>query len=118
MIIDTQLLETIKRSNDLEWVLEDLVRNDPNHSSRKVQNRAISKDMIDVCVALGRKERSYGQITFTLTDRCLIKSQFKKYIDSLRGLRIVGSIEGKLLMIRTVYWYDKVSRKKPRIQNK
>ncbi|NEO57862.1 MAG: hypothetical protein F6K54_35310 [Okeania sp. SIO3B5] len=84
---------------------------DSNHLERRQQQRAISLSMMKVAIIYGNRQFSYGAVTYTLTDKNLRITPYKRFIDVLRGLRVVcvqGFPEPKIM---TAYWHNKTKRK-------
>ncbi|NET29028.1 MAG: hypothetical protein F6K01_27925 [Okeania sp. SIO1I7] len=84
---------------------------DSNHLERRQQQRAISLPMMKVAIIYGNRQFSYGAVTYTLTDKNLCRTPYKRFIDVLRGLRVVcvdGFPEPKIM---TAYWHNKTKRK-------
>lgn len=96
---------------ELEFIASD---KDPNHVERRQQQRAISLEMIKICLIYGSHRWIHGALTYTITDRSLQGTRYEKHIDTLRGLRVVTYGEGK---VKTTYWYQIIKRKKPAINN-
>ena len=86
-------------------------RKDTNHLQRRQQQRAISNVMIQVALMYGRKGFSRGATVFTLNDRSLRQTPYYKYIDVLRGLRVVCLAGPPNPEIITAYWHEKTKRK-------
>jgi len=76
-----------------------------------MQQRAISLEMINLALRLGRSYRSYGAKVYQLTDRSLADTPYQKQTDRLRGLTVVVQ-DGE---IRTAYW-DRALRKRGRFR--
>ena len=85
---------------------------DPTHVDRKKQQRAITDEMILVTLYYGTKKRTYKDISYTLTDRCLRSTQYEKYLDKLRGLTIIGRWENNQFQLITSFWNFSVKSKK------
>lgn len=82
---------------------------DYNHFNRRLQQRAINWDMIQLAIAYGKfKYHSQAQ-TWTLLDKSLKYTSYAIFIDKLRGLRIIAtnfSLDDSL-RLSTAYWtYD------------
>ncbi|MEB3342369.1 hypothetical protein [Okeania sp.] len=84
---------------------------DINHLERRQQQRAISLPMIKVAIVYGSRQFSYGAITYTLTDKNLRKTPYNRFIDVLRGLRVVCVNGLPNPKIMTAYWHNKTKRK-------
>ena len=82
---------------------------DRNHFNRRLQQRAINWDMIQLAIAYGKfKYHSHAQ-PWTLLDRSLIYTPYARFIDKLRGLRIIATnySSDETLRLSTAYWaYD------------
>lgn len=85
-------------------------RKDLNHLQRRQQQRAISNSMIQVALTYGCKGFSRGALIFTLNDRNLKGTPYYKYIDVLRGLRVVCLAGPPNPQILTAYWHEKTKR--------
>ncbi len=85
---------------------------DPNHVERRQQQRAISNEMIAICLMYGHHRWIHGALTYTITDRSLEKTNYARFIDSLRGLRVVTYGEGK---VKTTYWCHEVIKRKSNV---
>lgn len=86
---------------------------DEAHVERKIQQRAISVQLILIALHYGVKRRSFNDITYTIIDRVLFKTPYEKYLSKLRGLTIVGNWENNSFVIITCYWnYIIKSRKR------
>ena len=84
---------------------------DLNHLERRQQQRAITNDMMKVALIYGEKGFSRGAVIFTLNDRILQWTPYYKFIDVLRGLRVVclsGPPNPKIL---TAYWHEETRRR-------
>lgn len=84
----------------------------PNHASRRMQQRAISADAIQIALQYGQKTYSHGRQCFTLTDRILVKTPYTKQCDQLRGLCVVVGPNGDVV---TVKWQFSVTAKSPKL---
>jgi len=62
---------------------------DWNHLQRRQQQRAIDNTMIQITLLYGFKKFHKGATTYTLNDRSLKRTRYAKYIDILRGLKVV-----------------------------
>lgn len=85
---------------------------DPLHIQRKTQQRGISINAIEICLAYGVKKRAIKAWNYTLTDRSLTGTKYEKYIDSLRGLTIIGNWSNNTFYIITSYWDFHIKNKK------
>jgi hypothetical protein len=88
--------------------------NDPDHYERRQQQRAISEEMVSLCLTYGEKKRIRGALTFTILDKNLKSTKYSKYLSELRGLRVVLNtlaMESSEIGIHTVYWVDEVKKK-------
>lgn len=65
-------------------------KKDPNHLIRKQSQRAISYEMLLICLHYGSRKKTYNKYSYTLTDRCLYNSIYYKFLHKLRGLTIIG----------------------------
>lgn len=82
---------------------------DHNHFNRRLQQRAINWDMIKLAIAYGKFQYHSQAQTWTLLDKSLQYTPYEKFIDKLRGLRIIAvnySFDDTL-KLSTAYWaYD------------
>ena len=82
---------------------------DSNHFMRRLQQRAISWDMVKLAIAYGKFQYHSNAKTWTIFDHCLIYTRYAKFIDKLRGLRIIAMSSPceHTLNLLTAYWaYD------------
>jgi hypothetical protein len=82
---------------------------DQNHLLRRLQQRAINWDMIGLAIAYGKFQHYSQAQTWTLLDRSLIHTPYARFIDKLRGLRIIAAnySSDDTLRVSTAYWaYD------------
>jgi hypothetical protein len=87
-------------------------KHDPTHLERRQQQRAISGEMILVALAYGKRERyCHAAVAFTVTDRSLQGTAFRKFIQQLRGLTVVCTPSPNGFDLHTVYWNFKVKAK-------
>lgn len=77
---------------------------DPNHTTRRMQQRAIAREMIEVALLYGKCERYSHATTYTLLDKTLTKTPYSKFIDKLRGLRVITQERPHGLEVTSVYW--------------
>jgi Domain of unknown function (DUF4258) len=77
---------------------------DPNHAQRRMQQRAISEEMITVALLYGKQEYHTRAKTFTILDRTLKNTPYQKFIDKLRGLRVIATETAEGLKVTSVYW--------------
>lgn len=101
-----------------QYSISDKVK-DPTHYQRRKQQRAITEEMVQLCLTYGEKKRIRGALTYTILDKNLFKTSYKKYIDKLRGLRVVleTSSENQLSLL-TTYWVTEVKKKPSKKLNK
>jgi hypothetical protein len=82
---------------------------DQNHFDRRLQQRAINWDMIKLALAYGKFQYHSQAQTWTLLDKSLKHTPYARFIDKLRGLRIIAtnfSLDDSL-RLSTAYWtYD------------
>lgn len=97
---------------------------DETHYERRQQQRAITEEMVSLCLTYGEKKRIRGALTYTILDKSLKFTQYVKYLSELRGLRVVlnnlvskedlkklDKVKSSELGIHTVYWVDEVKNK-------
>ncbi|NJM76623.1 MAG: DUF4258 domain-containing protein [Acaryochloridaceae cyanobacterium RU_4_10] len=77
---------------------------DPNHTTRRMQQRAIAIEMIEVALLYGKCERCSQATTYTLLDKTLRKTPYEKFLDKLRGLRVIAQECPNGLEVTSVYW--------------
>ena len=86
---------------------------DPNHLKRKQQQRAITNEVILLCLNYGVKRRTYQDHSFTLTDRGLFNTPYFKHLDKLRGATIIGNWNDEgVFQVITSYWNFVVKQRK------
>jgi hypothetical protein len=84
-------------------------REDSNHFMRRLQQRAISWNMIELAIAYGNFQYYSKALTWTLLDKNLQWTPYRKFVDKLRGLRIIANYRSSQNSIKlsTAYWaYD------------
>lgn len=82
---------------------------DHNHFNRRLQQRAINWDMIKLTIAYGKFQYHSQTQTWTLLDKSLQHTPYERFIDKLRGLRIIAANYScdDTLKLSTAYWtYD------------
>jgi hypothetical protein len=82
---------------------------DSNHFSRRLQQRAINWDMIRVAIAYGSFQHYDRTQIWTLLDKNLQFTPYERFMDKLRGLRIIANSYAGDDSLRpiTAYWkYD------------
>lgn len=84
---------------------------DANHLERRQQQRGITNPMIEVALIYGKRQFSHGALTFTITDRRLKNTPYKRFIDALRGLRVVCLDGPPNPKVMTAYWHEKTKRR-------
>jgi hypothetical protein len=85
---------------------------DHNHFNRRLQQRAINWDMIKLAIAYGKFQYHSQAQTWTLLDKSLKYTPYERFIDKLRGLRIIAanySCDGTL-KLSTAYWTYELRR--------
>ena len=87
------------------------LRRDANHLERRQHQRAISDVMIEIALMYGKRNFSRGALVFTLNDRNLQHSPYCKFVDFLRGLRVVCLEGPPHARILTAYWDKKTKRR-------
>lgn len=105
----SQLISTDNLINSLPTITIFSTVKDHNHFNRRLQQRAINWDMIKLAIAYGQFEYHSQAKTWTLLDKNLKYTPYKKFINKLRGLRIiaVNSCCEDTLKLSTAYWtYD------------
>ncbi len=85
------------------------------HPTTRMQQRAIKLDYILIAVGYGSKKIRYGAQVYTLTDRCLSNTIYKKYTSELRGLEVVVFHKK---IITTLWNYEIIKGNKPNQYNK
>jgi hypothetical protein len=101
-----QLVSCDRTINNLPQIKIHSLSKDRNHFSRRLQQRAINWDMVKLAIAYGRLEHFSQAYTWTLLDRNLLHTPYAKFIDKLRGLRIIATRHSDDCTIRlsTAYW--------------
>ena len=82
---------------------------DSNHFLRRLQQRAINWNMIELAIAYGNFQYYSKALTWTLLDKNLQWTPYKKFADKLRGLRIIADYRSSQnsIQLSTAYWaYD------------
>ena len=82
---------------------------DRNHFNRRLQQRAIDWNMIRIAIAYGKFQYFSQAQTWTLLDCTLIHTPYARFIDKLRGLRIIANnyAGNDTIELSTAYWaYD------------
>jgi hypothetical protein len=97
------------------------VSQDSDHGRRRSQQRAISEEFIQIALLLGQVEYVARAKTYTLTDRQLAETKFSKFLDELRGVRIITEPPSPLeedgpIRITTVMWAEEVRNRKPKLK--
>jgi Domain of unknown function (DUF4258) len=77
---------------------------DPDHATRRMQQRAIAIEMIEVALLYGKCEQHNSATTYTLLDKTLKKTPYEKFLDKLRGLRVIAQERPNGLEVTSVYW--------------
>jgi hypothetical protein len=77
---------------------------DPTHTQRRMQQRAISEEMIAVALLYGKQEYHTRAKTFTILDKTLKNTPYQKFVDKLRGLRVIATDTAEGLKVTSVYW--------------
>jgi hypothetical protein len=112
MKFQTQLSQAISRDDVIDSLPEVNIYHsakDRNHLSRRLQQRAINWDAIRIAIAYGNFQYFSQAQTWTLLDRSLVHSPYARFIDKLRGLRIIANNYtcGDTIELITAYWvYD------------
>lgn len=75
------------------------------HAEERMHQRCIHDEDIAIALWLGEASHSYGDVVYTLTDRCLRGTRWERKADRLRGLAVVLTDDG---WVRTVMWNDRV----------
>lgn len=78
---------------------------DSNHLQRRQQQRGINTTMMQIALLYGQKHFHKGAQIFTLNDRCLQKTPYAPFVDTLRGLRVVSLNGLPNPQILTAYWH-------------
>ncbi|WP_199248087.1 hypothetical protein [[Phormidium] sp. ETS-05] len=107
----SKLVETDSNTQKIGSIIAVQRSKDLNHLERRQQQRAITNDMMKVALIYGEKGFSRGAVIFTLNDRILQWTPYYKFIDVLRGLRVVclsGPPNPKIL---TAYWHEETRRR-------
>lgn len=96
------------------------VPQDSDHARRRAQQRGISEEHIQIALLRGCVEYLAHAKTYTLTDRRLIGTKFAKYINELRGVRLVTEppsdpSKNEPIQITTVMWADDIRAKRARL---
>ncbi len=99
-----QLLTDDSRTDSLpEFFLSGSI-SDPNHTKRRMQQRAISTDMIELALLYGKQEYYSHAKTYTILDKTLKNTPYQRFVDKLRGLRVIALETARGLKVTSVYW--------------
>ena len=112
--LKTILTENSSPSSTIEWHFANHLK-DPNHAQRRQQQRAITNAMITIALTHGQKDHNHGAVRYTLTDRCLQKSPYRKFTDTLRGLTVVAYPDPAQLTVVTTYWNHRACKTSKRL---
>jgi hypothetical protein len=85
------------------------------HIIRNQQQRGITTNMILIALNYGAKKHSYQDVSYSITDRILLRSVYEKYLSKLRGLTIVGNwneTKDTFILITCFWNYTIKSRKR------
>ncbi len=110
----TQISQLVQQDDNISEIglLKAFYSNrDANHLQRRQQQRAINPNMIKIALTYGAKEHSHGAVRFTLTDRILNHSPYKKVADCLRGLRVVCKPTETEIEVITAYWHYETKKR-------
>ncbi|BAZ82901.1 DUF4258 domain-containing protein [Sphaerospermopsis kisseleviana CS-549] len=77
---------------------------DPDHTQRRKQQRAINETMMKIALLYGEKDFHGNDIRVTILDKNLRNTIYAKFMDKLRGLRVIWKGELNNPEIITVYW--------------
>jgi hypothetical protein len=105
----SQLVSKDDNINNLQQVEICCSQKDRNHFNRRLQQRAINWDMIRLAIAYGKFQHHAHAYTWTLLDRSLIQTPYARFVDKLRGLRIIATRNSwdRRIKLITAYWaYD------------
>ena len=112
MKFQTQLSQLISRDDSIDNLPQvEIFRcaRDHNHFNRRLQQRAINWNMVKLTIAYGKFQYYSQAQTWTILDRSLICTPYARFIDKLRGLRIIATnySSDETLKLSTAYWaYD------------
>ncbi len=85
---------------------------DLNHLQRRQQQRAITKEMMQIAIAYGQKRFDHrGAAIYTLSDRLLKHSPYSKFTNALRGLQVICIHNLNSYQILTTYWNFSTKRR-------
>lgn len=107
----SQIMESDANMNHLGTLTPVCKSKDCNHLQRRQQQRAISNAMIQIAVMYGEMQTSHGALTFTLQDKSLQHTPYWRFIDVLRGLRVVCVAGLQNPQILTAYWHEDTKRR-------
>jgi hypothetical protein len=77
---------------------------DPDHTQRRMQQRAIAAEMIQVALLYGKCEHCSNATSYTLLDKSLKNTPYQRFLDKLRGLRVIAQMRPNGLEVTSVYW--------------
>lgn len=102
----------VQRSKDLRVVRKG---KDPFHLERRKETRAICDEAIYIALLYGNYKLDRKAPTYILLDRCLIGTPYEKYLDTLRGLKVVCLRTDRHLAVLTALWYEKYRKRRTNI---
>lgn len=107
----TQIFQSDENRFKLGTLKAKINPQDYNHMIRRKQQRAINETMMKIAILYGNKDFHGRDIRFTILDKNLRNTVYAKFIDELRGLRVICKGELSNTEIITVYWHNKTKRK-------
>jgi hypothetical protein len=94
------------RINKLKRVVPCVYDKDPNHLQRRMQSKAISLEMIKIALGYGVSHRHSNTKVYRLGDRHLKDSCYEKFVDKLRGLKVVTLETPEEFKVISAYWLN------------
>lgn len=107
----TQIFQSDEKKCKLGTLTAKFNPKDHNHTARRKQQRAINETMIKIAILYGKKDFHRQGIRFTILDKNLHNTIYAKFIDELRGLRVICKGELSNAEIITVYWHNSTKQK-------
>ncbi|MDB9324008.1 DUF4258 domain-containing protein [Nodularia spumigena] len=107
----TQIFQSDENKCKLGTLTAKLNSKDHNHTARRKQQRAINETMIQIAILYGKKDFHHQDIRFTILDKNLRNTIYAKFVDELRGLRVICKGELPNPEIITVYWHNNTKQK-------
>jgi hypothetical protein len=99
-----QIFQSDENKYKVGSLKQKVIFQDPEHTQRRKQQRAINETMMKIALLYGEKDFHGNDIRVTILDKNLRNTIYAKFIDKLRGLRVIWKGELNNPEIITVYW--------------